>query len=55
MPYVLGANDVGVRPFSAITREDRVERAFLPLLDRLGLERFQALIRDNFAHVAETL
>jgi 6-phosphofructokinase len=55
MPYVLGANDVGVRPFSSITREDRVERAFLPLLDRLGLERFQALIRDNFASVAETL
>ncbi len=55
MPYVLGANDVGVRPFSAVTREDRVERAFLPLLDRLGLERFQALIRDNFASATATL
>ncbi len=55
MPYVLGTNDVGVRPFSSVTREDRVESAFLPLLDRLGLERFQALIRERFASAAETL
>jgi 6-phosphofructokinase len=55
MPYVLAANDVGVRTFASVTREDRVERAFLPLLDRLGLARFQALIRDNFASLAETL
>ena len=49
MPYVLGANDVGVRPFAAVTREDRVERAFLPLLERLGLPKFQALVREKFA------
>ncbi len=55
MPYVLGANDVGVRPFSSVMREDRVERAFLPLLDRLGLTRFQSLIRDNFASATATL
>jgi 6-phosphofructokinase len=55
MPYVLGAHDVGVRPFSSITREDRVERSFLPLLDRLGLDRFQALIRENFASLAAAL
>jgi 6-phosphofructokinase len=55
MPYVLGAHDVGVRSFAGITREDRVERSFLPLLDRLGLERFQALIRENFAALAEAL
>ena len=55
MPYVLGPTDSGVRPFADITREDRVERAFLPLLDRLGLERFQALIRDNYASAAATL
>ncbi len=55
MPFVLGAHDVGVRPFASITREDRVERSFLPLLDRLGLERFQALIRENFASLAAAL
>jgi 6-phosphofructokinase len=49
MPYMLGAHDVGVRPFAAIGREDRVERAFLPLLDRLGLPKFQALVRERFA------
>jgi 6-phosphofructokinase len=49
MPYVLAADDVGVRPFSAVEREDRVERAFLPLLDRLGLPKFQALVRERFA------
>lgn len=49
MPYVLGAHDVGVRPFASIVREDRVERAFLPLLERLGLPRFQALVRERFA------
>ena len=55
MPYVLAANDVGVIPFSQITREDRVERDFLPLLDRLGMEKFQAWIRDNFTSHAVTL
>lgn len=49
MPYVLGSHDVGVRPFAQVSREDRVERAFLPLLDRLGLPRFQALVRERFA------
>ena len=49
MPYVLAANDVGVRPFASVAREDRVERAFLPLLDRLGLPKFQALVRERFA------
>ena len=49
MPYVLAANDVGARPFHEIEREDRVESAFLPLLDRLGLPKFQALVREKFA------
>jgi 6-phosphofructokinase len=49
MPYVLAADDVGVRPFADVQREDRVERAFLPLLDRLGLPKFQALVRERFA------
>ncbi len=49
MPYVLAANDVGARPFAEIEREDRVEPAFLPLLDRLGLPKFQALVRERFA------
>lgn len=49
MPYVLAADDVGVRPFASVAREDRVERAFLPLLDRLGLPKFQALVREKFA------
>lgn len=49
MPFVLGAHDVGVRPFSDIARDDRVEPAFLPLLDRLGLPKFQALVRERFA------
>ncbi len=53
MPFVLGAHDVGVRPFGAVTRDDRVERAFLPLLDRLGLPKFQALVRERFASGAE--
>jgi hypothetical protein len=49
MPYVLAADDVGVRPFAEVEREDRVERAFLPLLDRLGLPKFQALVTERFA------
>lgn len=52
MPYVLGAHDVGLRAFSAIVREDRVEGAFLPLLERLDLPRFQAWVRANFSRVA---
>jgi 6-phosphofructokinase len=49
MPYVIAAGDAGVRSFADITREDRVERSLLPLLDRLGLPRFQALVRERFA------
>lgn len=55
MPYVLAANDVGLRPFAAVTRDDRVERSFLPLLDRLNLPLFRAWIRDNFTSDAATL
>jgi 6-phosphofructokinase len=47
MPFVLASNDVGVRPFAAIHREDRVERAFLPLLDRLNLPEFQRWVRET--------
>ena len=52
MPFVLGAHDVGLRPFSAIAREDRVEGAFLPLLERLELPQFQAWVRANFSTLA---
>ncbi|XXX81712.1 6-phosphofructokinase [Sorangium sp. So ce134] len=48
MPYVLAANDVGVLDFSSVRREDGVERAFLPLLDRLDLQRFKTWILDHF-------
>ncbi|MFK7991582.1 MAG: 6-phosphofructokinase [Sandaracinaceae bacterium] len=48
MPYILGAQDVGVRPFDAITRDDRVERSFLPLLDRFELPQLHAWIDANF-------
>ncbi len=47
-PYVLASNDVGVRCFADVAREDGVEPAFLPLLERLGLPRFQALVRERF-------
>jgi 6-phosphofructokinase len=49
MPFVLGTHDVGVRPFAEVARDDRVEPAFLPLLDRWGLPKFQALVRARFA------
>lgn len=55
MPYVLAVHDVGVRPFDQIVREDRVERAFLPLLDRFGLTQFQAWVRDNFTTTDRSL
>jgi 6-phosphofructokinase len=48
MPYVLAGHDVGVRPIDQLTREDRVERAFLPLLDRFDLPRFRAWVRQHF-------
>ncbi|HTQ48359.1 MAG TPA: 6-phosphofructokinase, partial [Polyangiaceae bacterium] len=49
MPYVIAAGDAGVRSFADVTREDRVERSLLPLLDRLGLPKFQSLVRERFA------
>ncbi|WP_437627083.1 6-phosphofructokinase [Sorangium sp. So ce1151] len=52
MPYVLAANDVGVLDFASIRREDGVERAFLPLLDRLDLARFKTWILDHFISLA---
>jgi 6-phosphofructokinase len=48
VPFVLASNDVGVRSFGEVAREDGVEPAFLPLLERLGLPRFQALVRERF-------
>ncbi|AKF04356.1 6-phosphofructokinase [Sandaracinus amylolyticus] len=48
MPFVLAAHDVGVRSFETITREDRVERAFLPLLDRFGMPKLRTWVRDHF-------
>ncbi len=48
VPYVLASNDVGVRSFIDVAREDGVEPAFLPLLEHLGLPRFQALVRERF-------
>jgi hypothetical protein len=48
MPFVLAAHDAGVRPFAEVGRDDRVERAFLPLLDRMGLPRFRAWVRERF-------
>lgn len=45
MPYVLATNDVGLRAFADVTREDAVEPALLPLLTRLDLPRFSALAR----------
>lgn len=55
MPFVLAGHDVGVRPFESITRDDRVERAFLPLLDRFGLPTFQRWVRDNFTTEERTI
>jgi 6-phosphofructokinase len=48
MPFVLAAHDVGVRPFSEVSREDRVEKAFLPLLDRLNLPSLRRFLAENF-------
>jgi len=50
MPYVLAANDVGLRTFAQIPREDGVEAAFLPLLERLELPKFRQLVRDRFSY-----
>ena len=54
MPFVLAAHDVGVRSFGDIHREDGIEPAFLPLLDRLGLPGFRGWIRENFISGAPT-
>ena len=51
MPYVLAANDCGVRAFADIAREDRVERSFLPLLDRLVLPKFRRWVAEKFTGV----
>jgi hypothetical protein len=48
VPFVLASNDVGIRTFAEVGREDGVEPAFLPLLEHLGLPRFQALVRERF-------
>ena len=55
MPFILGAHDVGVRAFADITGDDRVERTFLPLLERLGLPRLQAWVREHHATDATTI
>ncbi len=48
MPFVLAAHDVGVRPFAQLSSEDRVERSFLPLLDRFGLPHFRKWVERHF-------
>lgn len=55
MPFVLASNDVGVRPFQLVGREDRVERAYLPLLSRLRLPGFTSWIRENFTNETTSL
>jgi 6-phosphofructokinase len=55
MPFVLAGHDVGVRPFEMIGREDRVERSFLPLLDRFDLPKLRAWVRDHFTVSDSTL
>lgn len=55
MPFVLAGHDVGVRPFASISREDRVERSFLSLLDRLGMPKFRTWVRDHFTVSDQTL
>lgn len=55
MPFVLASNDVGVRPFQFVGREDRVERAYLPLLSRLHLPGFTSWIRENFTNETTSL
>ncbi len=53
MPYVLAANDVGLRRFDEIAREDGVEPAFMPLLSRFELPRFRALV-ERYAYANST-
>ena len=49
MPFVIAAGDVGLRTFSAIGREDGVERSLVPLLSRFRLPKFDAYVRDHFS------
>ena len=48
VPYVMASHDAGIRSFAEVFREDGVESPFLPLLERLGLPKFQALVRERF-------
>jgi hypothetical protein len=48
VPYVMASHDAGIRTFAEVTREDGVESPYLPLLERLGLPKFQALVRERF-------
>ena len=48
MPYVLAANDAGLRRFPEVPREDGVEAPFLPLLSRYDLPKFKRLARTEF-------
>lgn len=52
MPFVLAANDVGLRRFDEVEREDGVEAPFLPLLDRLDLPRFRAFVKDRYSYAS---
>lgn len=55
MPFVLAGHDVGVRPFDQIAREDRVERAYLPLIDRFNLPLFREWVASNFTNDKSTI
>ncbi|MGH7435835.1 MAG: 6-phosphofructokinase, partial [Polyangiaceae bacterium] len=48
VPYVMASHDAGIRSFAEVFREDGVESPFLPLLERLGLPKFQTLVRERF-------
>jgi 6-phosphofructokinase len=48
VPYVMASHDAGIRTFAEVTREDGVESPYLPLLERLGLPKFQTLVRERF-------
>lgn len=52
MPFMLAAHDVGVRAFAEIERDDTIEVAFLPLLERFGLPRFRAWARASVLSTA---
>jgi 6-phosphofructokinase len=50
MPYVLAANDVGLRRFQEVAREDGVEAPFLPLLAQFDCPQFRAWARDHLTY-----